>query len=169
MKKFALPIVGMALVGVAQFSCYEAPSQIEGLPTSTPIPIPPTPVPYELWHERRASAMAQADLWISQIENDMINNYQEQSSCPLADQIKDSAARLSVDLFMIEHPESWQCKKADDELDFALTDIGVATISILDYCLYGDSRDLTNASISLTDARDALSSARDSYDMCVVE
>lgn len=48
MKRFALPIATMALMGAAQFCCCEAPSQIEGLPTSTPteyVISPPTPSP----------------------------------------------------------------------------------------------------------------------------
>lgn len=48
MKRFALPIATMALMGAAQFCCCEAPSQIEGVPTSIPteyVISSPTPSP----------------------------------------------------------------------------------------------------------------------------
>ena len=134
--------------------------------TATPSPIPPTPIPYGLWHERMTSAIGQADAWMSQIRDDMINNYQEQLSCPLAEQINDSSVSLAVDLFMTQQPDTWNCKRAGEELDWALANIGVATLSILDYCRYGDPVHLSVASSTLDEAREALSSAEQYYDMC---
>ena len=136
-------------------------------PTATPIP--PTPVPYRAWREKMTSAMAQAEAWVIQIDSEIISNYQEQSSCPLAEQIHDSAISVSVDLFMVEDPDSWNCKRAEEEVSRGLTDIGVATHSMLGYCRYGDSIKLTVASDSLTRAQEHLSSARHYYDMCIAE
>jgi len=136
-------------------------------PTATPIP--PTPVPYRAWREKMTSAMEQAEAWIVQIDSEIITNYEEQLSCPLADQIDDDIAPLMADLSMAEQPDSWNCQRAEEEVQGALTDIGVATTFILQYCRYGDSRDLTLASSSLGDAQEPLSSAKHYYDMCIAE
>jgi len=140
------------------------------MPTATPTPtlIPPTPVPYAHWHEIMTSAIPQAETWISQIDSDIIKNYQEQSSCPLAEQIHVASIELSVDLSRSRHPDSWNCKRANEELHSALVWITVAVDSMLGYCREGDSF-LGVASIALDDAREALSSGRHYYDMCAAE
>lgn len=141
------------------------PSSPTAPPTATPIP--PTPVPYPAWREKMTSAMAQADVWISQIDSQMISNYQEQLSCPLAEEISDSTAPLSVDLYMTEHPDSWNCKRAEEELRWALNGIGATALLVLDHCRYDVS--LSVASLSLNDVRETLVSARHYYNMCIAE